>query len=114
MGHDVKYGRVVTEHGSIPEDEPVIVFRARDALSCPLLSAYHRLCQENGVPAFHQALVEQNYTAFADWQEAHPDLVRTPDSAAHRERLNAWDRSHDDKRRELTFLRDQEIATNEA
>ena len=89
MGYDGKYGKIATEHGSIPDDEPVIVFRARDALACPLLSAYYGLCEKKGSPEFHLALIEQTYKTFADWQEAHPDQVRTPDSAAHRERLEA-------------------------
>jgi hypothetical protein len=85
MGYDGKYGRVTTEHGDIPDDEPVIVFRARDKLTCPLLSAYHALCEKGGSPERHLQLVEQTYTRFADWQEANPGKVKTPDSERSRE-----------------------------
>jgi hypothetical protein len=51
MGHDGKYGLVTTEHGNIPDDEPVIVIRARDKNACPAISAYHDLCERNGQPA---------------------------------------------------------------
>lgn len=32
MAIDLKYGRVTLENADIGEDEPVVVFRARDAL----------------------------------------------------------------------------------
>jgi hypothetical protein len=86
MGYDRKYGRVTTEHGEIPDDEPVIVFRARDNLTCPLLSHYRELCEQAGSPQRHLELIEGTYTMFADWQEAHPDQVKVPDS----ERSRAW------------------------
>jgi hypothetical protein len=80
MGYDGKYGQVSTERKEIPEDEPVIVIRAQDALACPLITAYFDLCARRGVGPEHQAAVEQTYTVFADWQEAHPDLVKVPDT----------------------------------
>jgi hypothetical protein len=86
MGYDRKYGKVTTEHGEIPDDEPVIVFRARDRLTCPLLSAYYELCRKAGSLQRHLEITEANYATFADWQEGHPDQVRTPDS----ERSRAW------------------------
>jgi hypothetical protein len=86
MGTDIKYGQVTTEHGDIPADEPVIVFRARDSLTAPLISYYHKLCETAGSPPRHLEIIEQNYTRFADWQEANPGKVRTPDS----ERSRAW------------------------
>lgn len=89
MGHDSKYGRVITEHGSIPDDEPVIVFRARDAFSVPALRAYLAACQAGGSPIFHADLVGQTVNRFMDWQKSHRDEVRVPASAAHQERLEA-------------------------
>lgn len=81
MGYDGKYGQVTAERKEIPEDEPVIVFRAQDALACPVISAYYALCTRDGAGAQHLAAVQAAYTAFADWQEAHPDRVKTPDTA---------------------------------
>jgi hypothetical protein len=89
MGYDRKYGRDITKHGDIPDDEPVIVFRARDKLTCPLLSAYYELCKKAGSPARHLELIEGTYTVFADWQEANTDKVRTPDSESSRDWLQA-------------------------
>lgn len=86
MGFDRKYGQVTTANGEIPDDELVFVLRARDANSCPAISAYFELCKRNGSPQRHLDMIEQTYTAFADWQEAHSDRVRTPDS----ERSRAW------------------------
>jgi hypothetical protein len=86
MGTDRKYGKVTTEHGDIPEDEPVLVLRARDKTTCPLLNGYRELCRKAGSPQRHIDLIEQAYTRFADWQEAHPDQVRTPASEGSR----AW------------------------
>jgi hypothetical protein len=86
MGTDGKYGRVTTEHGDIPDDEPVIVFRARDRLTMPLLEYYQQLCQGAGSPQRHLELIGKTHDEFGRWQEAHPDQVRTPDS----ERSRAW------------------------
>lgn len=87
MGYDGKYGHVTTEHGDIPADEPVLVFRARDALTCPLISHYHELCKKKGSPPRHLELIEETYTRFADWQEANPGKVKIPDSERSREWL---------------------------
>jgi hypothetical protein len=75
-----KYGKVTTEHGDIPADEPVFVLRARDELACPMLSAYFELCRRGGSPQPHLRSVEQAYTRFAEWQEAHADQLHVPDS----------------------------------
>ena len=79
MGHDGRYGRVTTERKGIPDDEPVFVIRAQDALACPLISAYFELCAGHGASAAHQRAVEEAYTRFADWQEAHAGQVRLPE-----------------------------------
>lgn len=86
MGFDGKYGQVITEHGQIPLDEPVIVFRARDRATIVLLEYYKVLCEKAGSPQRHLDLIEATTARFADWQDAHPDQVRTPDS----ERSRAW------------------------
>jgi len=86
VGFDGKYGRVTTEHGDIPDDEPVIVFRARDKLTVKLLDAYLELCEEAGSPARHLGLIINSQRRFARWQADNPDKVRTPDS----ERSKTW------------------------
>lgn len=86
MGFDPKYGRVTTEHGDIPDDEPVIVLRGRDAMVPETMARYMELCEENGSPARHVTLVAGAVTRIQEWQEANPGKVRQPDS----ERSRAW------------------------
>lgn len=86
MGYDRKYGKVTTEHGDIPDDEPVIVFRARDRMMLRLLGHYMKLCDDGGSPDRHLRIIAENLVRFATWQEQHLDEVRTPDS----ERSRAW------------------------
>lgn len=84
MGYDGKYGRVTTEHGDIPDDEPVIVFRARDMLTSSVLSNYYAMCKAVGSPQRHLDLIEKAEQTFAAWQTAHGH--RVPASASSR----AW------------------------
>jgi hypothetical protein len=86
MGYDGKYGKVTTEHRSITDDEPVIVFRARDRLTPKLLRLYRELCERGGSPQRHLDLIDRTGGEFLQWQKDHRDQVRTPDS----ERSRAW------------------------
>jgi hypothetical protein len=87
MGYDSKYGKVVTEHGDIPDDEPVIVCRARDLCTVAMLGYYREVCRLSGSSPFHLGLVMKVMSEFAAWQGEHPDRTRVPDSEAHRQRL---------------------------
>jgi hypothetical protein len=86
VGYDGKYGKVTTEHGDIPDDEPVIVFRARDKMVAPMLKFYLELCATNSSPPRHLSLIQRAAAEIARWQSEHPDQVRQPDS----ERSRAW------------------------
>jgi hypothetical protein len=86
MGYDGKYGQVTTEYGSIPADEPVIVFRARDITTVDLLGYYVLRCVKKGSPRRHLLLVIAAIERFRRWQAANPDKVRVPTSAGSR----AW------------------------
>jgi hypothetical protein len=86
LGYDLKYGKVTTEHGDIPDDEPVIVFRARDVTALELLTAARYMALGSGSPQRHLDLFDAVHRQFEAWQEAHPDKVRVPDS----ERSRAW------------------------
>jgi hypothetical protein len=86
MGYDVKYGTVTTEHGNIPVDEPVVVFRARDCLVPTLLAYYAALCRDVGSPERHLQLVGKSAELIEQWQAQHPEQLRIPDS----ERSRAW------------------------
>jgi hypothetical protein len=87
MGFDRKYGVVTTEHGEIPDDEPVVVFRARDALLPALLAEYQQMCEAAGSPERHRQLISESLTNVESWQRANPGKVRTPDSERSREWL---------------------------
>lgn len=89
MGYDGKYGKVTTEYGDIPDDEPVIVFRARDVLSPQVLQGYLMLCQDAGSPKRHLALVAAALGRFLAWQDANEPRVRKPDSERSREWMNS-------------------------
>lgn len=85
MGFDGKYGQVTTEHGDIPDDEPVIVFRARDVNTRAVLAHYLKLCDEGGSPVRHLRLVSETLARFVRWQENNQGKVRVPDSRSSRE-----------------------------
>lgn len=80
MGYGGKYGRITTEYGSIPDDEPVIVFRARDMNTRGVLAHYLKMCDQGGSPVRHLRLIAETLHKFTAWQEQHPDQVRVPDS----------------------------------
>lgn len=48
MAVERKYGRVTTEKGNIPDDEPVIVFRGQDRLAPAIMRIYAQLCRTHG------------------------------------------------------------------
>ena len=85
MGYDGKYGRVTTEHGDIPDDEPVIVFRARDLQSVHTLAYYLMRCAGHGSPTRHLNLIVSDIQRFTAWQDENQDKVKTPDSERSRE-----------------------------
>lgn len=88
MGFDGKYGKVTTEYGDIPDDEPVIVFRARDLQLVPALDAYVALCAAAGSPQRHLNLVQETRERVRAWQQEHKDRTRVPDSERSREWLD--------------------------
>lgn len=85
MGYDNKYGRVTTEHGDIPDDEPVIVFRARDMTTVDLLAYYLMRCVKKDSPKRHLDLIVQTIDTFRTWQAQNRDKVKVPDSERSRE-----------------------------
>lgn len=87
MAIDRKYGRVTTQFGDIGPDEPVVVFRARDALLPEALKLYAVLCRGAGSPERHVKIVENTRDAVVRWQLEHASEVRVPSSANSGERL---------------------------
>lgn len=86
LPYDLKYGHVTLEHGTVPEDEPVVVFRASDQLLPEMLHGYASACEEAGSSDFHVAATDAARQRVLDWQASHPDHVRTPMSAGYARR----------------------------
>ena len=87
MAVDTKYGRVTTEHGDIGDDEPVVVFRGRDRHLLDVLDEYWQICEFGDSPSHHLDAIQRAKDAVKAWQDAHPDLVRTPNSDAYVQRV---------------------------
>lgn len=84
MGLDAKYGRVTVEHGNIADDEPVVVFRAKDRLLPKVLAYYRLFCWKDGSPRRHLDLIDQSLERVVAWQKDNP--TKNPDSETSR----AW------------------------
>lgn len=80
MAIDTKYGRVTLERGAIGEDEPVVVFRAQDALLPKVLAYYHLFCMKAGSPRRHLDRILSARDAVIAWQQDNP--TKTPSSDA--------------------------------
>lgn len=69
MAKDLKYGKVTFEKPTtIAEDEPVVVFRARDKLLLDVLAYYRNKCIANGSPQGHVDLIHQTEESVYAWQ----------------------------------------------
>lgn len=79
MGIDNKYGRVTTEFGNIGEDEPVIVFRAKDQVLPKLLAYYHLFCLQVGSPSNFLKDVVDLRRKIIEWQHNNLNKVKVPD-----------------------------------
>lgn len=84
---DLKYGEVTTEFGNFIDGEPVIVFRARDGLSVPLLYRYKMMCLQEESPIHHIEAIEETISRFDAWQERHLNEVRIPRSDDYAKRI---------------------------
>lgn len=60
----------------IPEDEPVILFRAQDRKALSALRSYHTSCEQ----ADHRAVIGARIRAFEKFAEEHPERMKEPDS----------------------------------
>lgn len=83
MAIDPKYGKVTLEHGSIGEDEPVIVFRATDKLLPKVLAYYHMFCIREGSPRRHLNIILNARDIVVEWQRKHE--TRVPNSQNSRD-----------------------------
>jgi hypothetical protein len=101
MAVDAKYGKVTMEHGTVGEDEPVVVCRAQDKLLPQMLEAYHAMCAGAGSPQRHLDLIASTREQVLEWQKEH--LVKVPDSESSR----AWLPEAPPVQQEVNRLRDE-------
>lgn len=77
MAIDIKYGHVHLEHtpDSMRDDEPVVVFRARDVALPGLLEDYIVACTAVGSPQAHVEQVRTARETVLNWQRLHGSKV---------------------------------------
>ena len=63
----------------IPDDEPVIIFRARDRHSLALLRHYQLLATD----PHHQRAIQDRIDEFTAYQRAHPERLKEPGITRH-------------------------------
>lgn len=88
MARDIKYGKVTVEHGNIEDDEPVVVFRARDVLLDTVLAVYSALCKKAGSSDQHLNLIEETRNQVNKWQNDNLERVRIPNSNSYTSRMS--------------------------
>ncbi len=70
---------VKTSNGEpIPDDEPLMLFRARDQNALPMLLAYRGICIDDGCNDFQLAGVDNRIQAFRDFITQHPERMKQP------------------------------------
>jgi hypothetical protein len=62
----------------IPDDEPVMLFRARDYLVLDLLWDYARASRLDGCTDYHLAGVRERIKAFERFKKEHPERMKQP------------------------------------
>lgn len=79
MAQAGKYGK--PRITGIPDDEPVFILRARDALALDTITAYAKACEAVGTDDRHVMGVEASHAQFVAWRDANAELVKLPDTA---------------------------------
>lgn len=67
-----------TNGTAIPEDEPVILFRARDYLAVPMLSYYRELCRRDGATDYQLTSMDDMIEKFRKFASSHPEVMKQP------------------------------------
>jgi hypothetical protein len=62
----------------IPDDEPVILFRARDDLALPLLRHYKDLCVLSGCTDYQLDSMNKMIYQFENFKLVHPEKMKQP------------------------------------
>jgi hypothetical protein len=75
--YKIEDGRIVNRQSgeSIPDDEPIMIFRARDFYAPQAILAYLTY-----IDGEHRGVVSVRYLQFLNWQKEHKDRVKMPDT----------------------------------
>jgi hypothetical protein len=60
----------------IPDNEPVMIFRARDKNAAPMIAYYMKLCTDEN----HRKVVKERLHHFVDFSHTNPYQMKEPDS----------------------------------
>ena len=63
----------------IPDDEPLVLFRAKDKLLPQVLENYKKLCQDAGCQPHQVETLGPMIQRVKDWQTANSGKVKLPD-----------------------------------
>lgn len=63
---------------TVPENEPLILFRARDYLALPMLRYYRHLCVADGCNDYQMAALDGVITRFEQYAVDHPEMIKQP------------------------------------
>jgi hypothetical protein len=70
---------VKTSNGEpIPDDEPLMLFRARDRNVLAMLHKYRELCEADGCNEFQMDGVNNRIEAFNNFAKDHPERMKQP------------------------------------
>lgn len=79
---DLKYqtsGDITKLDGTpVPEDEPLILFRAKDNQLVAMLDYYKKLCTDAGSLPKHMELLQKRIDEIKKWQAEHPERMNVP------------------------------------
>lgn len=76
--YTIENGKLVNRQSgeAIPDDEPVMIFRARDQRAASAIAFYYR----GVIDDEHRTAVGLRLAQFNAWAEAHPDRMKEPDT----------------------------------
>jgi len=69
----------VSKGEPIPEDEPVMLFRARDKHAVTLVRYYYQICSEDNCSDEHMQGIQARVEDFEEFCLYHPDRMKQPD-----------------------------------
>lgn len=81
--YDVRDGRIVNRATGepIPDDEPIMILRAKDVIAAGVVRRYHDLLLDGSTARLtdHKRSCFERYQAFIAFAEQHPERMKRPD-----------------------------------